>query len=51
MPTTFLCPFVIAGLIVLWLASCIAILLYVVTSSDYEEDENGCDCSSTHPLP
>ena len=41
MPTTFLCPFIIAGFMVLWLAACIAILLYVVTASDYDTGENG----------
>lgn len=44
MPTTFVCPFIIAGLMVLWLASCIAIVLYVVTANDFKKKDDGCEC-------
>jgi hypothetical protein len=39
MPTTFLCPFITAFFMILWIASCIAIILYVVTANTFNTKE------------
>lgn len=35
MPTTFCCPFITAFFVILWMAACIAIILYVATANEF----------------